>query len=114
MNGRLERGQQGCGVGALAFCGRAAFLLSLGDDVQLKQPHYYFAFKRLKNFATVDFQSDKFKVFVKVLPESLELELGFTRDVSDIGHWGTGNLEITIGTVEQLERRNRFFSGAMR
>jgi predicted transport protein len=81
-----------------------AFLLSLGDDVQLKQLHYYFAFKRLKNFATVDFQSDKFKVFVKVPPESVELEQGFTRDVTEVGHWGTGDLEITIGTVDHFER----------
>jgi predicted transport protein len=80
------------------------FLLALGDDVQLKQLQNYFAFKRLKNFACVDVQSERFRVFVKVPPESIVLEPGFTRDVTDIGHWGIGDLEITVGSVEQLEK----------
>lgn len=79
------------------------FLLSLGDDVQFKQLQYYFAFKRLKNFATVEMRSKNFRVFVKVPPESIELVDGFTRDVTKIGHWGTGNLEITVATTKQLE-----------
>jgi predicted transport protein len=81
-----------------------AFLLSLGDDVQFKQLLYYFAFKRLKNFATVEIRSKNFRVFVKVPPEDVELMPGFTRDVRNIGHWGTGDLEITISSSEQLEK----------
>jgi predicted transport protein len=81
-----------------------AFLMSLGDDVQFKQLRPYFAFKRFKNFATVEFHSKLFRVFVKVPPDSVILENGFTRDVTNIGHWGTGNLEITIEKAEQLEK----------
>jgi predicted transport protein len=81
-----------------------SFLQSLGDDVQLKELKYYFAFKRLKNFATVEVQSKALRVFVKVPPNSITLEAGFTRDVTDIGHWGTGNLEITLASAEHLER----------
>ncbi len=83
-----------------------AFLLALGDDVQLKTLKHYFAFKRIKNFASVEVhpQTAKIVVFVKADFENVHLEDGFTRDVRNIGHFGTGDLEITIGSDDDLER----------
>ena len=83
-----------------------AFLLALGDDVQMKTLKYYFAFKRIKNFACVEIhpQSRTLLVYVKVDPESIELKKGFTRDMRGIGHYGTGDLEIKIRSDEDFER----------
>ena len=83
-----------------------AFLLALGDDVQINTLKYYLAFKRIKNFACVEFrtQQNNILVYVKVDPDSVSLEDKFTRDVRQIGHYGTGDLEITIGTDEDLDR----------
>jgi len=83
-----------------------AFLLAMGDDVQMKTLKFYYAFKRFKNFACVEIhpQTGQLLVFVKVDPTSIELEEGFTRDVSKIGHFGTGNLEIRIGSLEDFEK----------
>ena len=63
-------------------------------------------FKRIKNFACVEFrpQASKILVYVKVDPDSVSLQEGFTRDVSNIGHYGTGDLEITLSTPDDLER----------
>ncbi len=81
-----------------------AFLLALGDDVQLKVLKYYFAFRRIKNFACVEVhpQSKRILLFVKVDPSSINLEEGFTRDVHNLGHYGTGDLEITVQSDEDL------------
>jgi predicted transport protein len=83
-----------------------AFLLALGDDVQMKVLKQYFAFRRIKNFACVEIlpQTKKIIIWVKVDPSSIQLEKGFTRDVHDIGHYGTGNLEITIQNDDDLKR----------
>lgn len=83
-----------------------SFLLALGDDVQMKTLKFYFAFKRLKNFACVEIrpQSGILLVFVKVNPKNISLEEGFTRDVRKVGHYGTGDLEITIRSQEEFER----------
>ena len=83
-----------------------AFLLALGDDVQEKTLQQYVAFKRLKNFACVEVhsQSEQLLVFVKVNPDSVGLEDGFTRDVRKTGIYGTGDLEIRLSTVADLER----------
>ncbi len=82
------------------------FLVALGDDVTKKITQVYIAFRRIKNFACVEVhpQSRKLLVYLKVDPDSIELEAGFTRDVRNIGHFGTGDLEVTITSREDLER----------
>ena len=83
-----------------------AFLLALGDDVQLKELQYYFAYKRIKNFACVEVHpaNGQLLVFVKVNPDSVTLEQGFSRDVRTIGHFGTGDLELRINNAADLEK----------
>jgi predicted transport protein len=83
-----------------------AYLVALGDDVQETTLQLYIAFKRIKNFACVEFRptANKILIFVKVDPATVTIEPGFTRDVSKVGHFGTGDLEITLTTADDLER----------
>ena len=83
-----------------------AYLLALGDDVQERMLKLYVAFRRLKNFACVEVRPTRASILVyaRVDPSSVSLEEGFTRDVQNIGHYGTGNLEIIISNADDLER----------
>jgi len=83
-----------------------AFIEALGDDVQTNVLKFYIAFKRIKNFACVEVhpQQKEIRVFVKVNPDTIQIEEGFTRDVRDIGHFGTGDLEIIIKNDKDLEK----------
>jgi predicted transport protein len=83
-----------------------ATLVGLGDDVQVKALKLYIAFRRIKNFASVEVHAgqDRLIVYVKVDPDTVRLEEGFTRDVRTIGHWGTGSLEITLNMMADLDR----------
>jgi predicted transport protein len=81
-----------------------AFLLALGEDVQMKELEHYVAFRRMKNFACVRPHSKDLQVWVRLDPTSVALEEGFTRDVSNIGHSGTGDLEIRIRSAADLAR----------
>ena len=83
-----------------------AYLAALGDDVQEKTLRFYVAFKRIKNFACVEVRPSKgaLQVFLKVDPDSIELEEGFSRDVRNIGHFGTGDLEVTITNQADLDK----------
>lgn len=87
-----------------------AFMIALGDDVQMKTLKYYIAFKRIKNFACVEVhpQSNSILVYLKVDPTTVALEQGFTRNVTNIGHYGTGDLEIRINNDEDLEKAKHF------
>lgn len=81
-------------------------LLGLGDDVSKKTLQNYFAFRRIKNFACVEVKPSLgvLRLYLKVAPDDVTLEEGFTRDVRNVGHFGTGDLEVTIGTAADLER----------
>ncbi len=87
-----------------------SFLLALGDDVQEKVLKHYVAFKRLKNFACIEVHPGKgcLTAFVKTEPGTVTLESGFTRDVRKVGHYGTGDLEITLRSRNDLERAKAF------
>ena len=82
------------------------FIFSLGDDVQEHHLKNYTAFKRMKNFARVKLrnQAGNILVYVKLNPDEIELVKGFTRDMRNIGHLGSGDLEIAISSDENLER----------
>ncbi len=83
-----------------------AFLLALGDDVQMQMLKYYIAFKRIKNFCCIEIynREKKLMLFVKIDPATVTIEPGFTRDVSNLGHQGTGDLEITIRSDADFEK----------
>jgi len=83
-----------------------AFMVELGDDVQMKELKFYFAFKRIKNFACVEIhkKAGSVLVYLKVDPSSIKLEKGFTRDVRKIGHFGTGDLEVVIQSDDDFEK----------
>lgn len=83
-----------------------SFCESLGDDVTKKVLKFYFAFRRLKNFACVEVhpQTKTLLVYLKVNPDDIALQEGFSRDVRNIGHFGTGDLELRIAKHEDLEK----------
>jgi predicted transport protein len=84
----------------------ATSLLNMGDDVQMKEVKLYIAFKRIKNFACVEvfLQAKVVTAYLKINPETVALEPGFTRDVRKIGHFGTGDLEISMRTMDDLAK----------
>lgn len=79
------------------------YCLGLGDDVEFRTLKYYFAFRHLKNFACVEISQKRMGVYLTIDPDTVDLQEGFTRDVRNIGHWGTGKLEITVTCAEELE-----------
>ncbi|MFI2101757.1 DUF5655 domain-containing protein [Isoptericola sp. NPDC019693] len=83
-----------------------AYCEGLGDDITKKTLKFYFAFRRLKNFACVEVHpmSQNLLVYLKVDPDSVDLEDGFSRDVRKIGHFGTGDLELRIANRDQLQK----------
>ncbi len=83
-----------------------AFMLGLGDDVTKKVLKNYFAFRRIKNFSCIEIKTslDEVRLYLKIDPATMKLENGFTRDVRNTGHFGTGDLEVTLRSHDDLER----------
>lgn len=90
------------------------FIITLGDDVQEKKLKNYFGFKRIKNFACVEIhpKTNSVLVYTKANINEVELKDGFTRDVTNIGHFGTGNLEIKFTDMKQLDEVQKYIESS--
>ena len=77
------------------------YLLSLNESVVAVPQKYYVAFKFAKNIACIEIQKSQLRIW---LPNTHRPEMpSFARDVTNIGHYGTGNLELAIHTEQDLE-----------
>ena len=73
------------------------FALSLGDDVTANILKLYTAFKRIKNFATMEIYQSNIRLNLKLNPEEFKSQFSDTlRDIRNIGHWGCGDLQLII------------------
>jgi predicted transport protein len=83
-----------------------AFSQGLGSDVTKKVTKHYVAFRRLRNFLCVQVQarSHALLLYLAIDPKTVQLEEGFSRDVRNIGHYGTGTLELRIRGRDDLRR----------
>lgn len=80
------------------------YMLSLGDDICETHLKLYSAFKKIKNVATVIAHKKALVLNLPLNPETVVFEEGFSRDVSEIGHWGTGNVELRIKNKTDFEK----------
>ena len=82
------------------------FVTTQGDDINAKQVKYYIAFSRLKNFVCLSIypQGAYMKLWLKLSVATVPEEKGFIRHVHNIGHFGTGDIEVTIRTHADFEK----------
>jgi predicted transport protein len=82
------------------------YMLDLGDDVLEKELKYYIAFRRMKNFVTVQCAPTKGSLYfyLNLNPDTVDLEKDFSSDLRKVGHQGTGDLELKILSMEDLEK----------
>lgn len=88
------------------------YILALGDDVTENKLKLYSAFKKIKNIACIEVRVKSIMLYLRLNPNDFNLENGFTRDVSKIGHWGTGDLEVTIKNVQDFEKAKEYIDKA--
>ena len=89
-----------------------SYFRSLGDDVQRKDTKLYIAFKRLRNFASVVLKDSFVLLYLHLDPDKHPHVERFTRDVRHIGHWGTGDLELVINHLPDLEKAKPYLQAA--
>ena len=86
----------------------------MGEDVAETERKQYVAFRRLKNFASIEVRpkANCVLLYLKLDPGEHQLEDGFTRDVSGIGHFGTGDFEVRIQSQADVERAVPFIEAS--
>lgn len=79
------------------------FILGLDTAIEENPRKMYVGYRTSQNIVCMEVQTQKVYLFVKLDPKEHRGPDGISRDVSKIGHYGTGDLEISISTHEDLE-----------
>lgn len=83
-------------------------VLTAAGELQVVVLKHYIAHRRMLNVASVIFRPSAshraILTYLRLDPDTVELEEGFTRDVRGIGHLGTGDLEVRIASSGDVER----------
>lgn len=84
------------------------FVTGLDSAIEEAPKKYYIAYKSSKNIVCMEAKSRNIKLFLKLKPsEVLEPPKNY-RDVSKIGHYGTGEVEFTISKPEEFEETKKY------
>ena len=83
------------------------FILSLDEAIVESPKKFYVAYKVLQNFVCIEVQKKKILLYLKVDPKAFKVLPKNTRDVTNIGHFGTGDFEFTLRSKEDLEVAQR-------
>ncbi|GGN51232.1 hypothetical protein GCM10012285_41130 [Streptomyces kronopolitis] len=80
--------------------------LTAWGEVEVAPLRHYIAYRRLVNVASVIFRPkhEAILVYLRLDPDTVTLEEGFTRDMRGIGHLGTGDLEVRLVSAAGLEK----------
>ncbi|MFI5648805.1 hypothetical protein [Kitasatospora sp. NPDC051705] len=83
-------------------------VFTASGEVETVVLKHYIAYRRLQNVASVIFRPSVshrvILVYLRLDPDTVELEEGFTRDMRGIGHLGTGDLEVRIASAADLKK----------
>ena len=79
------------------------YAISLGDDVSQNTLKLYSAFKKIKNFCTMEVYQAKILINFRLNPDDFQLS-NTLRDVRNIGHWGCGDLQLIIRDRSEIEK----------
>jgi predicted transport protein len=88
------------------------YILGLNSAIEESAKKLYIAYRTTQNIVCMEVQQQKVVLFVKLDPSKHLGPPGISRDVSSIGHYGTGNLEITLKCLDDLERAKPFLQAA--
>lgn len=79
------------------------FALNSDGDIIEKPNKMYLSYKHGKNFCEVQIQSNSLKIWLDILHNDLDDPNKLSRDVSKIGHHGTGTTETKLSDLSELD-----------
>jgi predicted transport protein len=77
-------------------------ILSIATDIEIRPKAKYIAFVRKNNFVEVSFFKSSLKLYLSINNNQLNDPKGIARDVSKVGHWGTGNYEVIMKDSDNI------------
>lgn len=78
-------------------------ILNLADDIQVIANKRYLVFKKGRNIVCMNIQKKQIRMWIGAKWGALDDAKGIATDVSNTGHWGTGDYEVNVNSDKDLE-----------
>jgi predicted transport protein len=88
------------------------FILGLDESVEESPKKLYIAYKVTQNFVCLELQRNRVLLYLKLDPSEVQPLPPNARDVREIGHYGTGDFELSIRSKEEAEAARDLISSA--
>ncbi|GMV23954.1 MAG: transporter [Acidimicrobiia bacterium] len=88
------------------------YIRGLDQAIEVVPKKVYIAYKTTENIVCMDVNRSRVALFLKLNPKKVPGPAGMSRDVSQIGHYGTGDLEIVVKSLDDLEKAKPYIQQA--
>ena len=78
-------------------------ILNLDPNIEINTRKLYIAFKKDRNIADIRIQQKNLKIWINLPYGELDDPKNLAKNVSNTGHWGNGDYEITVESNQYLE-----------
>ena len=89
------------------------YIVNIKSSIEETPKKYYIAYKTTQNFVCIEVQKKKLLLLLKINPDELNELPKQARDVRKIGHFGTGDLEITIKNLNDFEETKNLINKSL-
>lgn len=90
------------------------YILDLDAAIERSPKKFYVAYRISQNIVCMEIQKQNIKLYLKLQPSDVENPPSIYRDVSKIGHYGTGDIEFTIKSHRDIDSVKPFIDLAYR
>lgn len=88
------------------------FILGLDESIEEVPKKFYVAYKISQNITCMEVKAKRIKLFLKLKPTDIPKETLYYRNVTSIGHYGTGDVEFTVSSESEFESVKYFIAMA--
>lgn len=90
------------------------FIMGLDTALEEAPKKFYVAYRISQNIVCMETRKKQIALYLKLNPREVPGPAGISRDVSKIGHFGTGDLEVIVKSRVDLEAAKPFIEMAYR
>ena len=90
------------------------YIIELDTTIEEAPKKHYIAYKTSQNFVCLQIYKNKISLYLKLNPDDVKPMPKQGRDVKEIGHFGTGDFELTIKSIQDFEETKGIIDEALK
>lgn len=88
------------------------FITGLDPSIEVSPKKFYVAYKTSQNIVCMEVKQQRVLLYLKLDPKLTKGPRGISRDVTNVGHYGTGDLEVSVKGQTDFDAAKAFIQQA--